>query len=306
MKQKILIVDDEEKILQSLRRLFRTSDYDFKFCQSGKEGLELLRTEPVSVIISDMQMPEMNGVEFLEQATEICPDAIRMILSGYSEADRIMDAINKGQIWRFISKPWNNDDIKVTVANAVDLYQKNRERIELTEKLRRKTDELDELNKTLEKKVAQRTWHLNERTRLLNMLLEDADIDTVLKQSCLSVSKLLGGAAVCIRTFLNDKYYTSENTGCPGIPEDFIRAEKKMLESGSSLVIGDITAVMLSKSGQRLGVLLIDGKNMSRNINIEKNVEGFISLLDIALFQFKSLESTPELIQNIDKIIGSI
>ncbi len=306
MCQKILFVDDEEKILLSLKRLFRTSEYKIHFVTSGKEGLEFLRKESVSVIVSDMKMPEMNGVEFLVEAMKICPDAVRIILSGYAESGKIMDAVNNGHIWRFIPKPWNNDELRISIKNAQDLYKREKERIDLTERLKEKTIELDSLNKLLEKKVEERTWHLNERTRLLNLLLEDADIKIIIRDCCSDISKLLDNTPVYVKSLFHEGFFVSGRKLIQDVPSEVYNIEKKSLNEPGVISAGDYTAFELKKADTRLGTLVIKKNKFVVSENLEEKIAGYTSLIDIALFQFKSLEAAPELIKNIDKIMGSI
>src|SRR4051812_37468979 len=102
---KILFVDDEANILSSLRRLFRTQGYQIMTADSGAAGLQMLATEPVDLVISDMRMPEMNGAQFLEHVRGKWPQTIRMLLTGYADIQSILDAINRGEIYRYITKP---------------------------------------------------------------------------------------------------------------------------------------------------------------------------------------------------------
>lgn len=115
----ILFVDDEPRILTTMRVLFRRS-YDVLVATSGAEALELMRNNPVDVIVSDQRMPEMTGIELLRQARELRPNAMRVLLTGYSELNAIIGSINEGEIFRFVNKPWSNEDLQDTVAKAVD------------------------------------------------------------------------------------------------------------------------------------------------------------------------------------------
>ncbi|MGE5622881.1 MAG: response regulator, partial [Bacillota bacterium] len=108
---RILFVDDEQNILASLRRLFRTQGFQVMTADSAKAGLSMLETEAVDLVISDMRMPEMDGARFLEQVRRRWPDTIRILLTGYSDIQSIMDAINRGEIYRYITKPWDDNDI---------------------------------------------------------------------------------------------------------------------------------------------------------------------------------------------------
>ena len=118
----ILVVDDEPDILDSLR-LALEIDYDVLTATNGPAGLELLSQEEVAVIISDQRMPKMTGVQFLAKAQEVSPDSVRLMLTGFSDFDAIVEAINKGQIYRYISKPWEPRDLELDVRQAVERYE---------------------------------------------------------------------------------------------------------------------------------------------------------------------------------------
>ncbi|HHL39588.1 MAG TPA: response regulator [Deltaproteobacteria bacterium] len=120
MKHTLLIVDDEASILSSLVRLFRREDFRVLTATSGRNALKLLEENDVSLIISDYRMPETDGVELLSRAREISPDTIRIILTGYADLDAAVDAINKGEVYKFITKPWNNEELLQTVKRSLD------------------------------------------------------------------------------------------------------------------------------------------------------------------------------------------
>lgn len=166
---KILCVDDEKNVLKALERLFLDSDYEIITATSGAEGLDVLKnTEDVQIVMSDYRMPQMNGVDFLKEVYRHWPETVRMVLSGYADTVAIVEAINEGHIYKFIAKPWNDDDLKVTIANAVEryfLYKKNKE---LTEQLRTANEELQVINNNLEGLVEQRTAEL----KFQNMVLQ--------------------------------------------------------------------------------------------------------------------------------------
>jgi len=114
----LLLVDDEENILASLRRLFRPQGYKIILANSGQEGLDRLKETKVDVIISDQRMPNMTGVDFLRQAKVLRPDTIRIVLSGYTELQSITEAINEGAIYKFLTKPWDDDLLKAQIVEA--------------------------------------------------------------------------------------------------------------------------------------------------------------------------------------------
>ena len=133
---KILCVDDEKNVLKSLRRLFMDHDYEILTARSGKEGLEILEEQrDIQLIISDYRMPEMDGVEFLRRAYEYSPETIRIVLSGYADTASVVAAINEGQIYKFIPKPWNDDELKLTIEKALEVFFLKRKNEHLAEKL---------------------------------------------------------------------------------------------------------------------------------------------------------------------------
>ncbi|MBO6752951.1 MULTISPECIES: response regulator [Spongiibacter] len=117
-KARILFVDDEPRILVALKALFRSS-YEVCTANSGADAVALLKEKDFDVIVSDQRMPEMTGVEVLRSARELRPRAIRVLLTGYSDLSAILGAINDGEIFRFINKPWSNNDLRETIAAAV-------------------------------------------------------------------------------------------------------------------------------------------------------------------------------------------
>lgn len=125
----LLLVDDEANILASLKRLFRSDGYTILTAGSGKEGLELLKINSVDVIVSDQRMPNMTGVEFLRQAKAKYPDTVRIVLSGYTELQSITDAINEGAIYKFLTKPWDDQQIRDHINEAFmqkEMFDENR------------------------------------------------------------------------------------------------------------------------------------------------------------------------------------
>ncbi len=157
----ILCVDDEENVLKALRRLFMDEDYDIITASSGEDGLDELDKNPdIQVVISDYRMPGMNGVDFLKEVYGRRPETIRIVLSGYADTAAIVSAINEGQIYKFIPKPWNDDDLRVTIAKALELYFLQQENKSLTKELQDSNEELRLINENLEKMVEERTQEI--------------------------------------------------------------------------------------------------------------------------------------------------
>jgi two-component system sensor histidine kinase/response regulator len=145
----ILYVDDEESNLKGFKSIYFT-DYTIYTAISGKEALEILSSHEVHIIITDQKMPGMTGVEFLSNTMSKYPDPIRIILTGYSDIEVLMKAINECGIFRYLTKPWNEQEMNMTINQALDTYNLRKENGELIKKL---TD----ANTTLEEKVKERT-----------------------------------------------------------------------------------------------------------------------------------------------------
>lgn len=169
IKHTLLFVDDEESITKAIYRLFRRDGYHIITAAGGPEGLTLLKNvnNPVSLIISDQRMPGMNGAEFLEKSREIFPDAIRFLLTGYSDMDAVVDAVNKGEIHKYLTKPWNDEDLKLQVRQALSQYELVMENRRLTALTLKQNRELNELNKGLETKVRERTAEIIKKQQEL-------------------------------------------------------------------------------------------------------------------------------------------
>jgi eukaryotic-like serine/threonine-protein kinase len=120
---RVLFLDDDERILKSLKALFR-SRYDVLTTTEGQIALEYMRQGHVHVVVSDQRMPGMSGVEFLRKAKEVSPDTIRILLTGYSDLTAIVGSINDGEVFRFIDKPWDNQEIQETIGEAVAIAVK--------------------------------------------------------------------------------------------------------------------------------------------------------------------------------------
>jgi two-component system NtrC family sensor kinase len=164
---KILLVDDEENVLRALKRLFFDEDYEIITATSGEEGLKLLDREMPQIVISDYRMPQMSGVDFLKEVYNRRPETVRIVLSGYADTASIISAINEGQIYKFIPKPWNDEDLKVTVANTVERYFLYKKNAELTLELQKKNEALTHLNIKLKKLLEREAASLEFQSRVL-------------------------------------------------------------------------------------------------------------------------------------------
>ncbi|MBI4681677.1 MAG: response regulator [Nitrospirae bacterium] len=165
---KILCVDDEKSVLKALERLFLDTDYEIITAESGDEGLDILKnTAQIQLVVSDFRMPRMNGVDFLKEVYNIRPDTVRIVLSGYADTAAIVEAINEGKIYKFIPKPWNDDELKITISHALEHFFTKQRNIELALQLERANTELMEINSSLERLVEERTSELMMQNRIL-------------------------------------------------------------------------------------------------------------------------------------------
>lgn len=147
--QPILYIDDEKDNLTVFYSTFRRF-FEVHLASSGKEGLELMKKHDMHLVIADQRMPEMTGIEFLEKIIPEYPDCIRIVLTGYSDVEAIIQAINKGRVYRYITKPWQKDELKITIEQALETFQLKRQN-------RKLVTDLQEANQSLEKKVEERT-----------------------------------------------------------------------------------------------------------------------------------------------------
>ncbi|HWZ04641.1 MAG TPA: response regulator [Mucilaginibacter sp.] len=141
-KVTILYVDDEENNLFSFKATFRIK-YKVLTAISGSEALEILEKNQVHIIITDQRMPEMTGIEFLEKVLEKFPDPMRVLLTGYADMNAVIDAVNKGKIFHYLAKPWNEEELDLTINRAYEKYLERAELKEMNEKLEVSNDQLE-------------------------------------------------------------------------------------------------------------------------------------------------------------------
>ncbi len=168
----LLFVDDEANILSSLKRLFRPFGYRIFTADGGAQGLEILAQESIDLVVSDMRMPEMNGAQFLEKVRQKWPETMRILLTGYAEIGATIAAINKGQIYRYISKPWEDNDITLTIKLALQHKKLEREKLRLEVLTQQQNEELKDLNANLEEKVKARTEEVRQTMMFLELAHE--------------------------------------------------------------------------------------------------------------------------------------
>ncbi|HEY9792771.1 MAG TPA: HD domain-containing phosphohydrolase [Candidatus Obscuribacterales bacterium] len=139
---KILVIDDEPANLRLLRRVLG-DEYEVFTAGGGQEGLAVLKQEDIALIITDQRMPGMSGVQVLEASMRIRPDAIKILLTGYTDIQALIDAINSGNVYKYIQKPWDAEDLKLTVKRAVETYNLRRRNEQLVIQLKGALDQLE-------------------------------------------------------------------------------------------------------------------------------------------------------------------
>ncbi len=169
-RHRVLLVDDEEGIVRSLRRLLRREPYDLDTAGSGEEALEKLASHPAHLILTDQRMPGMTGVELLREVRNRWPDTIRIILSGYTKVDTIIDAINDGEVYKYLTKPWNDEELKLNLRRALEQYELEAENRRLAEQVLAQNRKLIELNKMLEERALDAAAGLSSWQTLLETL----------------------------------------------------------------------------------------------------------------------------------------
>ncbi len=133
-KINVLYIDDEAHNLTSFKATFRRN-FNITTTESAEEGHAILAEGKIHVILSDQRMPKITGIEFFESIKDLFPDPIRILMTGYTDINAVIDAINRGQVYKYLTKPWNEDDVKIYIEKAYEVYRLRKENLELTDKL---------------------------------------------------------------------------------------------------------------------------------------------------------------------------
>lgn len=175
-KHTILFVDDEENVLKALVRLFRNQDHSFLTATSPRDGLKKISENLVSLVVADHRMPEMTGTEFLQSVKEKSPDTVRIMLTGQADLEVAVEAINQGEIYRFIRKPWDEDEMKTTVTQALERYELLTENKRMARIIKRQNEILTRHKEELKGKVIQLTRtmiNIEQEFKRLEQILEE-------------------------------------------------------------------------------------------------------------------------------------
>lgn len=244
----LLLVDDETNILNALKRTLRCEGYRLLSAGSGAEGLDLLAGSEVGVIVSDQRMPQMTGVEFLRRVKSLYPKTVRIVLSGYTDLDSVTKAINEGAIYKFLTKPWEDEQLRDNIREAFQRYEMEQQNLRLTEELRRTNEELSRLNQGLEQQVTEKTREIVRHFRLIQISQE------ILEHMPVAVLGIddLGMIAVSNRR-ANELFRCRPGEGLLGtiasdsLPEPMVKAlaQTPVADSGGAVVLEDGTELHL-------------------------------------------------------------
>jgi two-component system, sensor histidine kinase and response regulator len=174
-KIKVLYIDDEDNNLNSFKASLR-KDFIVYTAINASMGLEMAKLEEFQVVIADQRMPDITGVEFFEKLIHINPDPIRILLTGYSDIKSVIDAINKGEVYRFIDKPWNIEQIKNAIINAADIYYTRKELKEKNQKLQKVHSEMNQFVYSLSHELRGPLMSISGISKLAKMEVNDPDI----------------------------------------------------------------------------------------------------------------------------------
>lgn len=267
----LLLVDDEESILRSLRRMLRRDGYTIHVALSGEEGLAILDREPVGVIVTDQRMPVMTGSQFLSKVKEKYPDTIRIVLSGYTELNSITDAINRGAIYKFLTKPWDDELLREQIADAFEHYE-----------LKNENARVSALNRAIIDAIPDALLLVDARQRVV--VTANAAASTLLGYDSSASTALAGKAIGEIEALPVDLCYWDEISDGPFRPLHAVETEYQRSD-------GDLVPVRKSTSdaadGQHQYVLVL-----AHDLRHERTIESSLEKLNAEMASV--LEATSE------------
>ena len=279
---KILLVDDEECILNSLYRCLRRN-YNVIMAESGEEAMEVLQeNQDIALILSDVKMPGMDGITFLAKANDISPLAVKMVLSGYAELDLVMDAINGGHVWRYMTKPWSQDDLLLAINNAIEYYEVKREKQLLLLELEQKNRQLAQWNSMLEKKVDANVRLKEKKIDLLMMLLNNPSEEEYMQAIIPLFGIVLQSTNICIKSTINDKLYGEcQKTTCD-LYEKCSNQVESAIDKKREIINDELCIIPIFNDDTIYGALI--ARDPAANLQAAKqDIDTLSSILKIAM-----------------------
>ncbi len=237
-RERVLVVDDEPHVLSALRRSLHKQGFEVLTAPDVPHALAVLAIEPVDAIVSDMRMPGQTGAELLAKARQLAPDAVRILLTGYADMQATLEAVNEGEVFRFLTKPWEDALLVQAIREGLHRRALERERDALREITARQNEELRQLNEGLERKVAERTAQLQTAYEQLK------DLTQQLKTDFSSTVRLLSSLI---------EARTGITSGCPRAVAQLVRRVAPVLPiEGDTL--GDLTFAALLEDIGKVGL----------------------------------------------------
>jgi two-component system response regulator HupR/HoxA len=228
-RHRILVVDDEIDILKLIQYSLR-EEYDVLTAPGGEKGLEILRGTDVAVIVADQRMPGMSGTEFLQRSVEVRPEAVRIILTGYTDIDSALEAINAGKVYRYLTKPWEESDLRLNIRNAVETFELARSNKQLSAELRDLTARLMRENVELKREaegrysfdqIIGRSPAMQKTFDLLTRVIDSST--TVLITGETGTGKELIARAIHYNSPRRSKHFVAQN--CGALMENLLESE---------------------------------------------------------------------------------
>ena len=267
---KVLFVDDQVNILKALRRAVEDEDIEIFTAESAKAGLNLLKEHEFDIIFSDVKMPEMDGIQFLAETRKIHPDSVRIVLSAFADREQVLKAVNKGFIWSYQVKPWEDEDLLITLRNALAFREKQMENFHLTEELKKTNEQLNIYNNELEERVSERTKELAMRENTLKMFLDKRDLNQIKTQIENDLQELSGANSV----ELSFKKSTES-------PKEFIE---------------------ISRHDHNHGYISFDTPSES----FQKKVDGYLPIVEIFMSMWKITLQKDDIMSSIDNLLEAL
>jgi len=253
-RYRLLLVDDEPNVLRALRRVFRQENYEVEIAHSGEDALRKFSECPFQVVISDYLMPGMDGAELLQRLKQRYPDTIRIMLTGHADTGAVMGAINEGAVYKFILKPWNDDDLRVTVGLALEQYDLVHRNRRLQAENSRKSREITTLTRLAVTNRSQLAIMLHKKGLLSDRQLQE-------------LYKLHQGSKVPILRLLLEKDWVPERAIRKLLREDLLMEEVALAEYDVEPAVAELLprafcerhwVVPLKIEGRRLTLALAD------------------------------------------------